>query len=186
MATTDPNIPLPAGHETYSDDHLRGILTSVKTIAMVGASANWNRPSFFVMKYLQSKGFHVLPINPGQAGQDILGAKCYTTLEDAAAAIAPTKIDMVDVFRHPKEAPDIAKGAVAIGASVLWMQITVISDEARQIAEDAGLTVIMNRCPKIEYQRLFGEIGRTGVNSGVISSKRCKNAGNIKAFKKLM
>ena len=186
MATMDTDTPLPAGHETYMDDHLLGILRGVKTIAMVGASANWNRPSYFVMKYLQTKGFRVIPINPGQAGQEILGERCYASLAEAAEALAPQPIDMVDVFRHPKEAPALAGQAVSIGARVLWMQSTVISDRARQIAEDAGLTVIMNRCPKIEYQRLFGEIGRTGVNSQVISSKRSKTMTRIKPFKKLM
>jgi len=186
MAATDTTIPLPAGHEDYTDEHLLSILRRVKTIAMVGASANWNRPSFFVMKYLQSKGFTVIPINPGQAGNDILGAHCYASIGEAAESVGPNTIDMVDVFRHSKEAPALAQEAVAINAKVLWMQITVISDEARAIAEDAGLTVIMNRCPKIEYQRLFGEIGRTGVNSGVISSKRSKDIRKIKPFKKLM
>lgn len=180
--TTPTSPPLPEGHEDYTDSHLLDILRRVKTIAMVGASANWNRPSYFVMKYLQQKQFRVIPINPGQAGTEILGETCYASLNEAAAAIAPETIDMVDVFRHPREAPALAEQAIAINARIFWMQITVISDEARKIAEDAGLTVIMNRCPKIEYQRLFGEIGRTGVNSRVISSKRQK----IKPFKKLM
>lgn len=185
MTTTEP-IPLPAGQETYSDEHLTRILKRVKTIAMVGASAHWNRPSYFVMKYLQNKGFRVIPINPGQAGNQILGETCYGTLAEAAEGVAPLKIDMVDVFRHPKEAPELARQAVEIGAEVFWMQITVISDEARAIAEGAGLTVIMNRCPKIENQRLFGEIGQAGVNSQIISSKRGATTGRVKAFKKLM
>jgi len=173
---------LPPGHEDYTDEHLHGILRSVKTLAMVGASANWNRPSHFAMKYLQQKGYRVIPINPGQAGSEILGEPCYASLKEAAEAVGPGKIDMVDVFRHPREAPALARQAVEIGAKVFWMQITVISDEARAIAEGAGLTVIMNRCPKIEYQRLFGEIGRVGINSRVISSKR----QGTKTFKKLM
>ncbi|HCI45694.1 MAG TPA: CoA-binding protein [Rhodospirillaceae bacterium] len=180
--TTTTEADLPKGHESYTDQHLLDILRSVKTIAMVGASANWNRPSYFVMKYLQQKQYRVIPINPGQAGNEILGEPCYASLAEAAEALGPGVIDMVEVFRHPREAPELARQAVAIGAKVFWMQITVISEEARQIAEDAGLAVIMNRCPKIEYQRLFGEIGRTGVNSRVISSKRQK----IKPFKKLM
>ena len=186
MASDNTSTPLPPAHQDYTDNHLLGILRRVKTIAMIGASANWNRPSYFVMKYLQSKGYTVIPINPGHAGQEILGMTCYASLQAAAAALGPGAIDMVEVFRHPKEAPALATQAVAINASVLWLQITVISDEARAIAEAAGLTVIMNRCPKIEYQRLFGEIGRTGVNSGVISSKRSKDMRKIKPFKKLM
>ncbi len=154
-------------HDTYPDGLIRRILRSVDTIAMVGASANWNRPSYFAMKYLQEKGFRVIPVNPNAAGQEILGEKVYARLEDI-----PFPVDMVDVFRSSEEAGGVADAAVGIGAKVLWMQLGVRNDEAAARAEAAGLTVIMNRCPKIEYGRLSGEIGWMGVNTRVISSRR--------------
>lgn len=154
-------------HDSYADDHIRRVLKSVKTIAMVGASPNWNRPSYFAMKYLQHKGFRVIPVNPGVAGQDILGEKVVADLKDI-----DVPVDMVDVFRNSEAAGPIADEAIAIGAKVLWMQLGVRNDEAAARAEAAGLTVIMNRCPKIEYGRLCGELGWHGFNSGVISSKR--------------
>jgi uncharacterized protein len=154
-------------HESYPDALIRRILTSVKTIAMVGASANWNRPSYFAMKYLQAKGFRVIPVNPREVGKEILGEKVYAELKEV-----PDKIDMVDVFRASNAVPPIAKDAVDIGAKVLWMQLGVRNEEAAEMAERAGLTVIMNRCPKIEYGRLFGELGWSGINTNVISSKR--------------
>lgn len=156
-----------AHHDSYADDHIRRILKGVKTIAMVGASPNWNRPSYFAMKYLQHKGFRVIPVNPGAAGQDILGEKVVADLKDI-----DVPVDMVDVFRNSEAAGLIADEAIAIGAKVLWMQLGVRNDEAAARAEAAGLTVIMNRCPKIEYGRLCGELGWHGFNSGVISSKR--------------
>jgi uncharacterized protein len=154
-------------HQSYSDVLIRRILTSTKTIAMVGASANWNRPSFFAMKYLQAKGFRVIPVNPREAGKEILGEKVYAELADV-----PDKIDMVDVFRASNAVPPIAADAIKIGAKVLWMQLGVRNADAAEAAEKAGLTVIMNRCPKIEYGRLFGELGWSGINTNVISSKR--------------
>jgi len=156
-------------HAQYPDALIKGILRSVKTIAMVGASPNWNRPSYFAMKYLQDKGFRVIPVNPGAVGQEILGEKVLGSLKEIEG-----KVDMVDVFRASEHALPIAQDAIAIGAKVLWMQLGVRNDEAAALAEKAGLTVIMNRCPKIEYGRLSGELGWHGFNSGVITSKRRK------------
>ncbi len=150
----------------YSDAYLRGILQSVRTIALVGASANWNRPSYFVMKYLLDKGYRVIPVNPGQAGKEILGQTVYASLRDI-----PEPVDMVDVFRRSDQVGPIAEEAVAIGAKVLWMQLTVINHQAASMAEAAGLKVVMDRCPKIEFGRLCGELGWSGVNTGVISSR---------------
>lgn len=154
-------------HETYDDDYIRGILRKVNVIAMVGASANWNRPSYFAMKYLQQKGYRVIPVNPKEAGNEILGEKAYAALTDI-----PVKIDMVDCFRASDAIPPIVEDAIRIGARVLWMQLGVRHDEAARKAEDAGLQVVMNRCPKIEFGRLSREIGWMGVNTRVINSKR--------------
>lgn len=154
-------------HETYSDDYIRGILSGVRTIAMVGASANWNRPSYFAMKYLQQKGFRVIPVNPTAAGKTILGERVHASLDEIGE-----RVDMVDVFRPAAEAPAIAEQAIRIGARVLWLQLGIRSDEAARAAEAAGLKVVMNRCPKIEYARLNGELSWNGINSGVLSSKR--------------
>lgn len=153
----------------YSDSLLRTILGSVKTIAIVGASANRSRPVFLVMKYLLSKGFHVIPINPGQAGGEILGQTVYPRLGDV-----PEPIDMVDIFRRPDVVPGIVDEALALSPrpKVIWMQLGVRHDEAAAKAEAAGITVIMNRCPKIEYGRLAGENSWAGINSRVIDSRR--------------
>lgn len=151
----------------YSDAFIRDILRDCKVIAMVGASANWNRPSFFAMKYLQQKGFRVIPVNPGQAGKKILGETVYAKLADI-----PEKIDMVDVFRNSEAAGKLADDAIATGAKVFWLQLGVINHEAAEKAERAGMRVIMNRCPKIEYARLSGELSWNGINSRVISAKK--------------
>ena len=153
--------PLP-----YPDVQLRAILQRVKTIAMVGASSNWNRPSYFVMKYLQGKGYRVIPVNPGIAGQMLLGEKAYGSLRDIAEPV-----DMVDIFRPGREAPGIVADAVAIGAKVVWMQLGIRNDAAAAAAEKAGIEVIMNRCPKIEFGRLGGELSWSGVNSGIIRNR---------------
>jgi len=154
-------------HDRYEDDYIRGILRETKVIAMVGASSNWNRPSYFAMKYLQRKDFRVIPVNPREAGNKILGETVYAALADI-----PDKIDMVDVFRNSEAAGPIADEAIAVGAKTLWMQLGVRNDAAAERAEAAGLRVVMNRCPKIEFGRLSREIGWMGINTGVISSKR--------------
>jgi len=156
-------------HDDYDDNYIRDVLRDAKIVAMVGASANWNRPSFFAMKYMQQKGFRVIPVNPGVAGQEILG-------ETVAANLAEIEepIDMVDIFRNSEAAGAITDEAIAAGAKIVWMQLGVRNDEAAKRAEDAGLRVVMNRCPKIEYARLNGELSWHGINSHVISSKRRK------------
>ncbi|MBX3582519.1 MAG: CoA-binding protein [Rhizobiaceae bacterium] len=156
-------------HDSYDDAYISGILNSIKTIAIVGASANEVRPSFFVLKYLINKGFDVYPVNPGQAGKEILGTKFYARLSDI-----PVPIDMVDVFRASEAVPGIVEEVLGLDPlpKVLWTQLTVRHDEAAARAEAAGIKVVMNRCPKIEYGRLSGEIAWNGVNSRVLSSKK--------------
>jgi predicted CoA-binding protein len=156
-------------HDRYDDAYLRDILRSVKTIAMVGASTNWNRPSYFVFKYLQGKGYRMIPVNPGAAGETLLDETVYGALEDI-----PDPVDMVDIFRKSEAAGAITDAAIAIGAKVVWMQIGVHDDAAAGRAEAAGLRAVMNRCPKIEWGRLHGELGWGGMNSGIISSRRRK------------
>ncbi|WP_315919612.1 CoA-binding protein [Mesorhizobium sp. SP-1A] len=156
-------------HDAYDNAYIADILNTVRTIAVVGASANDVRPSYFVMKYLLAKGYSVFPINPGQAGKEILGRMTYARLADV-----PEPIDMVDVFRASAAVPGIVDEALALDPppKVVWMQLTVRHDEAAAKAEAAGIKVVMNRCPKIEYGRLSGEIGWNGVNSGVLSSRK--------------
>jgi predicted CoA-binding protein len=154
-------------HDSYPDDYIGTILREVKTIAVVGASPNNVRPSYFVVKYLIEKGFTVIPVNPGHAGRQILGQTVYATLADI-----PVKVDMVDIFRSSEMAGPIVDEAIAIGAKVVWMQLGVRDDEAAERAEAAGIKVVMNRCPKIEYGRLSGEIAWVGVNTRTISSRR--------------
>jgi len=144
---------------------LRRLLREVKTIAMVGLSANWYRPSFFAAKYLQEHGYRVIPVNP--AYEEVLGEKCYPSLKDV-----PEKIDMVDCFRKSEDIEPIAKEAIEIGASVLWMQIGVMNEKAAAKARAAGLDVVQDRCVKIEHGRLYGGLNWAGVNTKVISSKR--------------
>ncbi|MER9681276.1 CoA-binding protein [Mesorhizobium sp. M0184] len=156
-------------HDAYDNAYIAGILNSVKTIAMVGASANDVRPSYFVLKYLLGKGFSVFPINPGQAGKAILGQMTYARLADV-----PGPVDMVDVFRASAAVPGVVDEVLRLDPlpKVIWMQLGIRHDEAAARAEAAGIKVVMNRCPKIEYGKLSGEIGWTGVNSGVLSSKK--------------
>ncbi len=144
---------------------LRRILKENHTIAVVGLSADWFRPSYFAAKYMQEHGFRIIPVNPKY--DEILGEKCYPDLKSI-----PEQVDIVDVFRKPQDCVPIAREAVDIGAKVLWMQIGVINDEAARIAADAGLDVVMDRCVKIEYARLFGGLGWFGVNTKVISARR--------------
>ena len=150
----------------YADAKLRHILASVRTIALVGASTNWNRPSYFVMKYLQGKGYRVIPVNPGHAGQDLLGERIYANLREI-----PEKIDMVDIFRPSDHVGPVVDDAIAIGAPVVWMQLGIRNDEAAAKAEAAGIEVVMDRCAKIEYGRLGGELSWSGVNSGIIRNR---------------
>ena len=154
----------------YSDAQIRAILERVRTIAMIGASSNWNRPSYFVMKYLQGKGYRVIPVNPGIAGQELLGERVYASLLEIPLEVTG-KIDMVDIFRPAGEAPKIVEEAIAIGAPVVWMQLGIRNDAAAARAVSAGLEVVMNRCPKIEFGRLGGELSWSGVNSGIIQNR---------------
>jgi uncharacterized protein len=146
-------------------DKVRRILRRSRTIAVVGLSAQWHRPSYFAAKYMQEHGYRVIPVNPGYP--EILGEKCYKSLRDI-----PEKVDIVDCFRRSAEIPAIADDAIAIGALVLWMQLGVENGDARRKAEAAGLEVVENRCVKIEHGRFFGGLGWAGVNTKVISAKR--------------
>ena len=159
----------PVNHDSYSDATIRTILSDVKVIAMVGASANAVRPSYFVLKYLLDRGYRVHPVNPGLAGQEILGCRVYASLADI-----PEPVDMVDIFRNAEAAAAIVEEAIALPArpKVIWMQLGVRNDAAAARAEDAGMTVVMNRCPKIEHSRLSGTIEWHGIASGVISSRK--------------
>ncbi len=146
-------------------DGLRRLLAQTRTIAVVGLSAKWNRPSFFAAQYMQQRGYTIIPVNP--AYDTVLGQTCYPSLRDI-----PVPVDMVDCFRKPEDLLPIVDDAIAIGARSLWLQLGVINTEAVARAEAAGLDVVMDRCVKIEYARLFGGLGWFGVNTGVISSKR--------------
>ena len=154
-------------HDRYDDAYLRKILRESKTIAMVGLSANWNRPSYFAAKYLLDRGYKVIPVNPASVGQEIMGQKVYASLAEL-----PQKADMVDIFRNSDAAGPITDDAIKHGAKVVWMQLGVRNDEAAKLAEAAGLKVVMNRCPKIEHSRLAGTIEWHGIASGVISSRK--------------
>ena len=161
-------------HDTYNDNYIRGILNTVKSIAMVGISPKDNRPSYFAFKYLLERGYKMVPVNPGQAGKEILGQKVYAKLGDILEPI-----DMVDVFRGSQFAMGIVDEALAMKPrpQVIWMQLTVRDDAAAAKAEAAGLKVVMDRCPKIEYGRLSSEIGWIGVNSRTLSSKKAPLLG---------
>ncbi len=160
-------------HDSYDDDYIARILRSTRTIAIVGASANTVRPSYFAMKYMLAKGYKVVPVNPALAGQEILGLPVHATLADV-----PAPVDLVDIFRNAEAALEVTREATGLkdllGIRFVWMQLGVRNDAAAREAEAAGLEVVMNRCPKIEYARLSGEIGWAGVNSGRISSTRPK------------
>ncbi len=144
---------------------LKQVLQQHRTIAVVGLSADWFRPSYFAAKYMQEHGYRVIPVNPKY--NEILGEPCYPDL-----ASIPQPIDIVDVFRKPADTPAIAQQAVEIGAKVLWLQLGVVNQEAHDRASQSGLTVVMDRCVKIEHARLFGGLGWFGVNTGVISAQR--------------
>lgn len=158
-------------HNAYTDEYIAGILADTRVIAMVGASAVPNRPSYFAMKYLLGKGYTVIPVNPSLVGQEILKQKVVASLQDLTAPI-----DMIDIFRNSEAALAVTREAIALKETLaltcIWMQLSVVNAEAAAEAEAAGLRVVMNRCPKIEYGRLSGEIGWSGVNAGTITSKR--------------
>ena len=157
---------------------LRDVLARCRTIAVVGLSPQWHRPSFFAAKYMQAHGYRIVPVNPvvAQGGGHILGEPCHASLYEAEQAIARQggRIDMVDCFRKSGDIPPLAEEAVAIGASCLWLQLGVRHEDAAQRAEDAGMQVIQNRCVKIEHARLFGGLGWMGVNTQVITAKRLR------------
>jgi len=161
-------------HEAYNDAYIRGILNTVTTIAMVGISPKENRPSYFAFKYLLERGYRMIPVNPGQAGKSILGQEVYATLSDI-----PDPVDMVDIFRASEHVLPVVQEALTLEPKprVIWMQLGVRNDEAAKLAEAAGLKVVMNRCPKIEYGRLSSEISWMGVNSRTLSSKRARTLG---------
>ena len=164
-------VPAAAPALAYPDGLIRRILDETRTIAMVGASANWVRPSNFAMKYLQQKGYRVIPVNPGSAGSEINGEMCYATLGDI-----PDTFEIVDIFRRSEDAGGIVDEAISLkdskGIKTVWMQLGVIDAGAAARAEAAGMAAIMDRCPKIEYGRLNHELAWAGINTGVISSKR--------------
>jgi predicted CoA-binding protein len=161
-------------HDRYDDAYIRGILRTVKTIAMVGVSANTSRPSYFAFKYLLERGYRMVPVNPGLAGRELLGQKAYASLLDI-----PEPVDMVDVFRAPEYALAIVTEVLQMQPHprVVWMQLGVRNDAAAELAEANGLKVVMDRCPKIEYGRLSSEISWMGVNSRTLSAKRTKPSG---------
>jgi uncharacterized protein len=162
-------------HDAYPDSYIRGILNTVKTIAMVGISPKDNRPSYFAFKYLMERGYRMIPVNPGQEGKNILGQKVYAKLSDI-----PEPVDMVDIFRASQHVLPVVKEAVTLlpKPQVIWMQLMVRNDEAAKVAEEAGFKVVMNRCPKIEYGRLSSEISWMGVNSRTLSSRRAQTLGS--------
>jgi uncharacterized protein len=161
-------------HDSYPDAYIRGILNTIKSIAMVGASEKENRPSYFAFKYLLERGYHMIPVNPGHAGESMLGQRIYARLGDI-----PEPVDMVDIFRGSQYALPIVKEALELKPrpQVIWMQLGVRNDEAGALAEASGLKVVMNRCPKIEYGRLSSEIAWIGVNTRTISSKKAPISG---------
>jgi predicted CoA-binding protein len=161
-------------HDRYDDVYVRGILNAVKTIAVVGVSANTSRPSYFVFKYLLGHGYRMIPANPGLAGRDLLGQTVYATLLDI-----PEPVDMIDVFRASEHVLPIVVQALQMQPRprVIWMQLGVRNDEAAELAETNGLKVVMNRCPKIEYGRLSSEISWMGVNSRTLSAKKAQLSG---------
>ena len=156
-------------HDSYPDALIRAVLKATRSIALIGASANPARPSYIVFKYLSERGYAVTPVNPGLAGQTLLGRQVIARLSDL-----PGPVDMVEIFRNSDAAGPLVDEALALPVlpKVIWMQLGVRNDAAAARAEAKGITVIMNRCPKIEFGRISGEIGWTGVNSRIISAKR--------------
>lgn len=169
----------PVNHDRYDEAYLREILCEVRTIALVGASPKTIRPSYFVLKYLLSKGYEVFPVNPCHAGREIAGQMTYASLSDI-----PSSVDMVDIFRNSEAAGEIVDEALALDPlpKAIWMQLQVRNDQAASKAEAAGVRVVMDRCPKIEYAKLCGEIGWAGVASGRISSRKPALQGGHQRF----
>ncbi len=161
-------------HDRYPDSYIRGILNSVKTIAMVGVSANASRPSYFAFKYLLERGYRMIPVNPGLAGGELLGQKVYGRLAEI-----PEPVDMVDIFRASHHAAAIVQEALGLDPrpQVIWMQLGIRNQEAADLAEANGRKVVMNRCPKIEYGRLSSEIAWMGVNTRTLSAKKSQLSG---------
>ena len=167
MALTAPACFLRASTTTYPDDLLRRVYRDARTIALVGASPSWVRPSYFVMRYLQHQGYRVIPVNPRALDAPILGETVYPDLESVREPV-----DVVDVFRRAEEVPAIAESAVRMGAGVLWLQLGIRSPEAATVAGLAGLTVVEDRCMKIEFGRLSGELAWSGINTRILSARR--------------
>jgi uncharacterized protein len=163
-------------HDSYPDSYIRGILNTVKSIAMVGASEKENRPSYFAFKYLLERGYRMIPVNPGHAGDEMLGRRIHARLADI-----PEPVDMVDIFRASRCAMPIVEEALALKPrpQVIWMQLGVRNDEAAALAQANGLKVVMNRCPKIEYGRLSAEIAWMGVNTRTITSRKAASGGGF-------
>jgi predicted CoA-binding protein len=174
-----PAVTPPVVHDHYTDDYIRSILADVKTVAVVGGTDNNVRPSYFVLRYLIGKGYRVIPINPGLAGKEILGQRVYASLAEV-----PEPIDMVDIFRRQDALSGVVDEALALSPTpkVIWMQLGLRDDAAAARAEARGARVVMNRCVKIEYGRLCGEIAWTGVNSRVLSSKKPVLASGYQHF----
>jgi predicted CoA-binding protein len=173
LATIAPSM---MNHDSYPDSYIRGILNTVKTIAMVGASLNEVRPSYFAFKYLLDRGYHMIPVNPGHAGKELLGQRIYARLADISEPV-----DMIDIFRPAAYALGIVEEALKLAPrpQVIWMQLGIRNDEAAALAEANGIKVVMNRCPKIEYGRLSSEIAWMGVNTRTISARKAVPTGGI-------
>jgi len=164
----------PMDHDNYSDSYIRGILNTVKTIAMVGVSANTSRPSYFAFKYLLDRRYHMVPVNPGLTGSELLGQRVFAKLSDI-----PEPVDMVDIFRASRYALAIVEEALGLRPRphVIWMQLGIRNDQAARLAEEIGLKVVMNRCPKIEYGRLSSEIAWMGVNTRTLTARKAQLFG---------
>jgi predicted CoA-binding protein len=174
LLALNPGYSARMNHDRYDDAYIRGILNTVKTIAMVGVSANTSRPSYFAFKYLLERGYRMVPVNPALAGKELLGQTAYASLRDI-----PEPVDMVDIFRASGYALGILREALSMQPRprVVWMQLGIRSEAAAELAEANGLKVVMDRCPKIEYGRLSSEISWMGVNSRTLSAKRTKPSG---------
>ena len=151
----------------YEDHYIKSILDNTKTIAMIGLSSSWQRPSYFVAKYLLDRGFKIFPVNPREAGKTILSQKVYSSVSEIKE-----KIDMVDIFRKSNDVELLIDDVINIKPSTIWLQIGVINFKAEKLAKKNKINIVMNKCPKIEYGRLSGELGWAGINSGVFLNKR--------------